>query len=130
MRSYSLTYSRACWLFLACLFGSLIGSTFASTASGTASASTRFIALPSPDQVGRQLLLGSKAALDFLSSKAQPPSPKTRFPTKRHLKSPALIQRPNTVVQPLSYYLRVALAGGVAGATGTCLLYPIDSAKT
>jgi hypothetical protein len=30
----------------------------------------------------------------------------------------------------LSYYLRVALAGGVAGATGTAVLYPMDSAKT
>jgi solute carrier family 25 S-adenosylmethionine transporter 26 len=30
----------------------------------------------------------------------------------------------------LSYYARVALAGGLAGATGTCVLYPMDSAKT
>jgi len=34
------------------------------------------------------------------------------------------------VLEPLSYYLRVALAGGVAGATGSAVLYPIDSAKT
>jgi solute carrier family 25 S-adenosylmethionine transporter 26 len=33
-------------------------------------------------------------------------------------------------LEPLSYYLRVALAGGVAGATGSAVLYPIDSAKT
>jgi len=33
-------------------------------------------------------------------------------------------------MEPLSYYLRVALAGGVAGATGSAVLYPIDSAKT
>jgi len=32
--------------------------------------------------------------------------------------------------EPLSYYLRVALAGGVAGATGSFVLYPLDSAKT
>jgi len=32
--------------------------------------------------------------------------------------------------ESLSYYLRVALAGGVAGATGSAVLYPIDSAKT
>jgi len=34
------------------------------------------------------------------------------------------------VIESLSYYLRVALAGGVAGATGSAVLYPIDSAKT
>jgi hypothetical protein len=34
------------------------------------------------------------------------------------------------VWKPLKYYLRVALAGGVAGATGTAVLYPMDSAKT
>ena len=33
-------------------------------------------------------------------------------------------------LESLSYYLRVALAGGVAGATGSAVLYPIDSAKT
>jgi len=33
-------------------------------------------------------------------------------------------------LEPLSYYLKVALAGGVAGATGSALLYPLDSAKT
>jgi len=33
-------------------------------------------------------------------------------------------------LEPLSYYLRVALAGGVAGATASSVLYPIDSAKT
>jgi solute carrier family 25 S-adenosylmethionine transporter 26 len=31
---------------------------------------------------------------------------------------------------PLHYYLRVSLAGGLAGATGSLVLYPIDSAKT
>jgi len=30
----------------------------------------------------------------------------------------------------LSYYIRIGLAGGFAGATGTALLYPVDSAKT
>jgi solute carrier family 25 (mitochondrial S-adenosylmethionine transporter), member 26 len=35
-----------------------------------------------------------------------------------------------TTLEPLSYYLRVALAGGVAGATGSAVLFPIDSAKT
>jgi len=34
------------------------------------------------------------------------------------------------IAQPFSYYARVALAGGLAGATGTSALYPIDSAKT
>lgn len=34
------------------------------------------------------------------------------------------------VIESLSYYFRVALAGGVAGATGSAVLYPIDSAKT
>lgn len=34
------------------------------------------------------------------------------------------------VFKPVSYYLRVALAGGLAGATGTVVLYPMDSAKT
>lgn len=33
-------------------------------------------------------------------------------------------------LEPLSYYLRIALAGGLAGATGSAVLYPIDSAKT
>lgn len=33
-------------------------------------------------------------------------------------------------LESFSYYLRVALAGGVAGATGSAVLYPIDSAKT
>jgi len=36
----------------------------------------------------------------------------------------------NLALESLSYYLRVALAGGVAGATGSAVLYPIDSAKT
>lgn len=35
-----------------------------------------------------------------------------------------------TAVEPLSYYLRVALAGGVAGATGSAILFPLDSTKT
>jgi hypothetical protein len=30
----------------------------------------------------------------------------------------------------LSYALRVGLAGGIAGATGTAMLFPVDSAKT
>jgi hypothetical protein len=30
----------------------------------------------------------------------------------------------------LAYALRVGLAGGIAGATGTALLFPVDSAKT
>jgi len=33
-------------------------------------------------------------------------------------------------LETLSYYLRIALAGGLAGATGSAVLYPIDSAKT
>jgi len=33
-------------------------------------------------------------------------------------------------LESFSYYLRVALAGGVAGMTGSAVLYPIDSAKT
>mmetsp|Transcript_2845 Transcript_2845/g.7816 ORF Transcript_2845/g.7816 Transcript_2845/m.7816 type:complete len:421 (-) Transcript_2845:417-1679(-) len=36
----------------------------------------------------------------------------------------------NLGLEPISYYLRVALAGGVAGATGSAVLYPLDSAKT
>lgn len=32
--------------------------------------------------------------------------------------------------QTLSYYVRVGLAGGLAGATGTVALYPVDCAKT
>ncbi|VEU38651.1 unnamed protein product [Pseudo-nitzschia multistriata] len=37
---------------------------------------------------------------------------------------------PTLELMPLSYYLRIALAGGLAGATGSAVLYPIDSAKT
>ena len=33
-------------------------------------------------------------------------------------------------IKGFSYYARVALAGGLAGATGTTVLYPLDSAKT
>lgn len=35
-----------------------------------------------------------------------------------------------TNLSSLDYYFRLALAGGIAGATGTMLLYPMDSAKT
>jgi len=38
--------------------------------------------------------------------------------------------RASAELESLSYYLRIALAGGLAGATGSAVLYPIDSAKT
>lgn len=43
---------------------------------------------------------------------------------------PLLAATGTTCTTSLSNSIRVALAGGIAGAVGTALLYPMDAAKT
>ncbi|KAL3914648.1 MAG: hypothetical protein SGILL_006019 [Bacillariaceae sp.] len=58
------------------------------------------------------------------------PSKSTSTKSFPHIPRAGALSASDAAIQPLSYYLRVALAGGVAGATGSAVLFPLDSAKT
>ena len=64
----------------------------------------------------------------FRRRELQSTHPLTRGPWTS-LRAGSAVASPAVMASP-SYYSRIALAGGLAGATGTVVLYPMDSAKT
>jgi hypothetical protein len=125
---------------------SILG-TGSSIADASSSSSSRIgiVMPPSPIEAGKNILLGARSALNAVSKRTRGVVPlSTRMPMPSLSSSSSLLKLPkqtpstsitaptttDSVLKPLSYYLRVGLAGGLAGATGTSLLYPMDSAKT
>jgi hypothetical protein len=117
--------SRHLVLFIFTL-SSILGTGIADASSST----TRILMPPSPIEAGKHLLLGARSALDVVSRRTRVPLSKMMPSLPLPKQTPSTTALNDPVLKPLSYYLRVGLAGGLAGATGTTILYPMDSAKT